>query len=49
MKRVFKFLIYLAITGAIALVIYTSLGQFFGIYFEKKKTNESVQVVLNEN
>ena len=49
MKRVFKFLIYLAITGAIALVIYTYMGPFFGISFEPNQTTELVPVVLNEN
>ena len=49
MKRVFKFLIYLAITGAIALVNYTYLGPFFGISFEPNQTTERVPVVLNEN
>ena len=49
MNRGFKFLIYLAITGAIALVIYTYLGPFFGISFEPNQATERVPVVLNEN
>ncbi len=49
MKRIFKFLVYLALTCGIGLILYAYLGPLFGVAFEPTQKIERVPVVLNEN
>ena len=49
MKKIFKFLIYLAVTCGIGLTLYAYLGPFLGVSFEPTQNMERVPVVLNES
>ena len=49
MKKIFKFLIYLAVTCGIGLILYAYLGPFIGVSFEPTQNMERVPVVLNES
>ena len=49
MKSIFKFLVYLAMTCGIGLILYAYLGPFFGVSFEPTQNVERVPVDLNEN
>ena len=49
MKRLFKLLVYMAVTGVIGLVLYAYLGPLFGVSFEPIQNIERVPVVLNES
>ena len=49
MKSIFKFLVYLAVTCGIGLILFAYLGPLFGVSFEPSQNIERVPVDLNEN
>tara|TARA_B100001057_G_scaffold81047_1_gene76294 strand:+ start:813 stop:962 length:150 start_codon:yes stop_codon:yes gene_type:complete len=49
MKIIFKFSVYLVLTGSIGLILYAYLGPFFGVSFEPVQIMERIPVVLNES
>lgn len=49
MGRIFKWLIYLLILGALALIVYAYVGPFFGADFSPPQTEVRQPVTLDAN